>query len=270
MVEGKNVRRGNVGIGFVVMKSANKKIYFASDAHLGLTVHGDPLAREKRLVKWMDSIKSTAKAVYFVGDMFDYWFEYKYVVPKGYVRFIGKMAEFVDAGIPIYLFAGNHDIWMFDYFQKEVGATVYTDSLTIELDGKKFYIAHGDGLGDPSLGFRFLRCFFRNRFCQQLYKMIHPGITMPFGLGWSRYSRKSKLGDKAEQFLGEDHEYLIQFAKEYVKKENVNYFIFGHRHIMLDHDIRSSSKLFIIGDWLTNFSYGVWDGENFHMERYLD
>ena len=248
-----------------------KKIYFASDAHLGLDLDGHPIDREKKLVRWMDRIKPTAKAVYFVGDMFDYWFEYRDVVPKGYTRFIGKMAEFVDSGIPVHLFIGNHDIWMFDYFQKEVGATVYYDSLEVVLDGKNFYIAHGDGLGDPSLMFRFLRSFFRNKFCQRLYKTIHPRLTVPFGYAWSNHNRRKKIGSEGENYLGEDKEYLVEFSKKYRLSHPIDYFVYGHRHIILDLSIDDDkSRVIILGDWIDKFSYGVWDGTLFSIEVFQE
>ena len=250
------------------METAKKKIYFASDAHLGLTVYEDRFTAEKRLIRWMDSIKPTCKALYFVGDMFDYWFEYKYVIPKGFVRFIGKMAEFIDDGIPVYLYTGNHDVWMFGYFQKEIGATVYTQETILDLDGKKFYVAHGDGLGDPSLSFRFMRGFFRNKFCQFLYKWIHPDLTMPFGLTWSHFNRKKKQGNEAESYLGEEREYLVQFAKKYSETHDIDFYVFGHRHIALDLNIGQEKKVVILGDWITNFTYAVWDGEQLELKKY--
>lgn len=251
--------------------SENKIVYFASDAHLGLDIHEKPIESEKRLVRWLNEIKPTAKALYLVGDMFDYWFEYKDVVPKGYVRFIGKLAEFVDDGIPVYMFTGNHDTWMFDYFEKEVGAVIYTDSIEIELDGKKFYIAHGDGLGDPSKSFRFMRKFFRNKFCQQLYKLIHPGLTMPFGYAWSRHNRKKKLGTPGEQYLGEEKEFLVQFAKKYSQShDDIEYYIFGHRHIMLDLKFCNNKRIMILGDWITNFSYASWNGTELSLKKYIE
>lgn len=243
-----------------------KNVYFASDAHLGLDLYGDPLEREKKLVRWLDSIKATARELYLVGDMFDYWFEYKNVVPRGFVRFLGKLAELSDAGVKIYMFAGNHDIWMFDYFQKEIGATVIDGSYETTIDGKKFYIAHGDGLGDPSLSFRIMRTLFRNKICQGLYKMLHPRLTVPFGCAWSHNSRKKKMGTPGEKYLGEDKEYLVQFAKSYAKQTPTDFFIFGHRHIDLDLMISTGSRVVILGDWLTHFSYGVWDGEIFSLE----
>lgn len=249
------------------MEQQEKKIYFASDAHLGLNIYEDRKSAEKRLVRWMESIQPTCKALYLVGDMFDYWYEYKYVVPKGFVRFIGKMAEFIDAGIPVYLYTGNHDIWMFSYFQEEIGATVLEHDTTETFDGKRFYIGHGDGLGDPSRSFRFLRKFFRNKFCQSLYTWIHPDVTMPFGLSWSKNNRKKKQGNEAEQYLGEDREFMVQFAKKHRKEHEIDYYVFGHRHILLDLPIEGS-RIVILGDWITNFTYAVWDGKSLELKRY--
>jgi len=175
------------------MDSLRKKIYFASDAHLGARFHKDPLAVEKRLVRWLDSIKDEAMAIYFLGDMFDYWYEYKYVVPKGFVRFLGKLAELSDNGVEIHIFIGNHDIWMFDYLPKEIGAIIHRDVLTVDLLGKRFFLGHGDEVDYRSKAFRFLRTLFRNKFCQWLYAGIHPRWTFGFALGWSLSSRKSGL-----------------------------------------------------------------------------
>lgn len=252
------------------MNQSEKKIYFASDAHLGLSIYEDRKVAERRLTRWMDSIKPSCKALYFVGDMFDYWFEYKYVVPKGFVRFIGKIAEFIDEGIPVYLYTGNHDIWMFGYFQDELGATIREQDTIEEFDGKRFYIGHGDGLGDPSLSFRFLRAFFRNKACQAMYKWIHPDVTMPFGLSWSKFNRKKKQGNEAEQYIGEEREFLVQFAKRHRKENKIDFYIFGHRHILLDLPIEEESRVIILGDWITNFTYAEWNGSTLELKRYTE
>jgi UDP-2,3-diacylglucosamine hydrolase len=247
-----------------------KKTFFASDAHFGLNLKEDPIESEKRFVRWMDQIKPQAEALYLLGDMFDYWFEYKNVVPKGYTRFLGKIAEFTDSGIPVYMFIGNHDIWMFDYLPKEIGATIVYDPIVIEIHNKKFYLAHGDGLGDPSRSFRFLRGFFRNKICQKLYKFIHPGITVPFGYAWSRHNRRKKQDNEYVEYLGEEKEYLVQFAKRYGKENPVDFFIFGHRHIMLDLLIQHNQRVIILGDWIDHFSYAVFDGENIYLEQFFE
>ncbi|MCC8171887.1 MAG: UDP-2,3-diacylglucosamine diphosphatase [Parabacteroides sp.] len=248
-----------------------KKIYFASDAHLGARFHREPLAVEKRLVRWLDSICDEAAAVYFLGDMFDYWFEYKYVVPKGFTRFLGKVADMADKGIEMHFFIGNHDIWMFDYLPAETGAIIHREPLTVDLMGKRFFLAHGDEVDNRSLMFRFLRGLFRNTFCQQLYAAIHPRWTMGFAYGWSLHSRQAGLREQEEtgSYKGEAAEYLVLFAKEYLKTHpDIHFFIFGHRHIMLDLMLSRTSRLLIAGDWMRHFSYIVWDGESLTMEQF--
>lgn len=252
------------------MEKSNKKIYFLSDAHLGARFHADPLAVEKKLVRWLDQVKTDAAAVWLLGDIFDYWYEYKYVVPKGHVRFLGKLAELSDAGIEIHIFIGNHDIWMFDYLPKEVGATIHREPLTIDLLGKKFFLAHGDEVDNRSWSFQLLRKIFRNRFCQWLYAGIHPRWTFGFAMGWSLNSRKSGLKKKEdERYEGERTEYLVCFAKEYLKTHpDVHFFLFGHRHILLDLMLSRSSRILVIGDWMTLFSYVEWDGEELALKLF--
>lgn len=244
------------------------KIYFAADAHLGSLAFKSHLYNEKKLVRWMDSIKADCEALYLLGDMIDFWFEHKLVIPKGYARFFGKIAEFTDAGIPVYWFTGNHDIWLFNYVQKELGVIVYDRPLEITLHGKKFYMAHGDGLGDPSLQFRMLRKIFHNRFCQILFAAIHPRQSIGFGLEWAKRSRL-KREREPEVYLGEDKEYLIQFAKKNtaeLKERAADFYIFGHRHILIDLAISSKSRVIILGDWIHQFSYGEFDGNNFQLK----
>lgn len=255
------------------MNSTTKKIYFASDAHLGARFHKDPLEIEKRLVRWLDSIKEDAAAIWFLGDMFDYWYEYKYVVPKGHVRFLGKLAELSDRGIEIHIFIGNHDIWMFDYLPQEIGAVIHKEPLTIDLLGKRFFLAHGDEVDNSSLAFRFIRALFRNSFCQWLYAGIHPRWTFGFALGWSLSSRKKGLKKEQQndlpEYKGEAGEYLISFAKDYLQTHpDINFFIFGHRHIMLDLMLSRTSRILIAGDWMHLFSYIVWDGTSLFLEQF--
>ena len=246
------------------------KIYFASDAHLGARSHKDPLAVERKLVRWLDSIKADAKAVWFLGDMFDYWYEYKYVVPKGFTRFLGKLAELSDSGIEIHFFIGNHDVWMFDYLPAEIGATIHREPLTIDLLGKRFFLAHGDEVDNRSRSFQLIRWIFRNRICQILYSAIHPRWTFGFALGWSLNSRKKGLKKATETaYQGESSEYLVQFAKSYLKTHSdIHFFIFGHRHIMLDLMLSRTSRILIAGDWMQYFSYIVWDGDNLSLDQF--
>ncbi len=256
------------------MNTSRKKIYFASDAHLGARFHKDPLAVEKKLVRWLDSIKKDAAAVWLLGDIFDYWYEYKYVVPKGHTRFLGKLAELSDNGIEIHIFIGNHDIWMFDYLPQEIGAVIHREPLTIDLLGKRFFLAHGDEVDYRSKLFRLIRAVFRNKFCQWLYAGIHPRWTFGFALGWSLSSRKSglkkeTLNGNVKAYQGEAGEYLISFAKEYLKVHpDINFFVFGHRHIMLDLMLSKTSRLLIAGDWMQYFSYIEWDGESLSLNQF--
>ena len=252
------------------MSHTRTKIYFASDAHLGARFHQDARAVEKRLVRWLDSIKEDAMEVWFLGDMFDYWYEYKYVVPKGFTRFLGKLAELSDNGVKIHIFIGNHDVWMFDYLPEEIGAVIHREPLTIDLLGKRFFLAHGDEVDYRSKAFRLIRHIFRNRFCQILYSAIHPRWTFVFALGWSLSSRKKGLQKQEEvTYQGESSEYLVQFAKTYLQTHpDINFFIFGHRHIMLDLMLSRNSRLLIAGDWMQHFSYIVWDGNALYLEQF--
>lgn len=247
-----------------------KKIYFASDIHLGARFHEDSLAVEKRFVRWLDSIKSSAQAIYLLGDIFDYWFEYKYVVPRGYTRFLGKLAELSDSGIEIHLFIGNHDIWMFDYLPQEIGAIIHREPLTVDLLGKRFFLGHGDEVDNRSRSFQFLRKIFHSKICQRLYGSIHPRWSFGIAYGFSHSSRKAGLKRPENQVgVDESSEYLAAFAKEYLKTHpDINFFIFGHRHVMYDLMLTKSSRLLIAGDWIQFFSYIEWDGEEMRLEEF--
>ncbi len=245
-----------------------KKTYFISDAHLGSLMVENSREQEKLLVSWLDEIKQDAEALYLLGDMFDFWYEYKLVVPRGYTRFLGKLSELSDMGIDLHFFIGNHDLWVFDYFEKEIGLTVHKKPYVTEIYGKKFFLAHGDGLGDPSRSFKFIRWMFHNPVAQVLYSALHPWIGVGIGLAWSKHSRKKKDGQIEEYaYLGEEKEHLIKFAKSYTQ-EHIDYFIFGHRHIILDLMLKNKSRILIIGDWIKLFSYAVFDGEEITIEQY--
>lgn len=251
------------------MNSLRNKIFFVSDAHLGARFHNDSLAIEKKLVRWMDSVKSEAKAIYFLGDMFDYWYEYKYVVPKGFTRFLGKLAELSDSGVEIHIFIGNHDVWMFDYLPREVGAIIHRDVLEVDLLGKRFFLGHGDEVDFRSKSFRFIRALFRNKFCQRLYAGIHPRWSFAFALGWSLNSRKKGLKYQERIPTGRCGGYLVAFAKKYLETHpDINFFIFGHIHRLLDVTLSETSRLLVTGDWMNLFSYIVWDGENLTLEKF--
>ncbi len=249
-----------------------KNVYFLSDAHLGCRAIPHDRTRERRLVNFLDNIKDKASAVYLLGDIFDFWYEYRTVVPRGYTRFLGKLSELTDHGVEVHFFTGNHDIWCGDYLEKECGVILHRDPLTVELGDKVFLLAHGDGLGDPDRKFRLLRAFFHNRTCQRLFSCLHPRWAMSFGLKWAAHSRlKHEREGGDPPYMGEDKEYLVKYAKEYMKTHHdINYFIFGHRHIELDLMLSRHSRLLILGDWITLFTYAVFDGEHLFMENYIE
>lgn len=240
--------------------------YFLSDFHLGARYFKQPSEVERRVVSFLDSIKTDAKEIYLMGDILDYWFEYRYVVPRGFTRFFGKLAELTDSGIKVFWFIGNHDIWIFDYLPNELGVEIIDGSRIKEIAGKRFFLNHGDGVGRRKASFKMLRTFFRNRFCQKLYSSIHPRWTIPFALNWSNSSRSD---DEFPEYKGEDHEELEIFANRYPQEEKIDYFVFGHRHIMLDKILKNgTSKIVILGDWIHFYSYAVFDGENLRLCQY--
>jgi UDP-2,3-diacylglucosamine hydrolase len=249
-----------------------KKIYFASDIHLGNRYLPNPPEAEKKLVRWLDDVKKDAAAIYFLGDVFDYWYEYKYVAPRGHVRFLGKLAELSDLGIEIHLFTGNHDIWMFDYLPEEIGAVIHREPLTVELAGKNFFLGHGDEVGYRPLKYRILQRIFRSRFCQFLYVTIHPRWTFGFARRWSLSSRKNGLAVKEEQEKRQANnaKHLEAFAISYLEMHpNIHFFMFGHLHILLDKKVPPLSRLLIIGDWMQFFSYAEWDGDKLELKTFL-
>lgn len=218
------------------------------------------------MCRWFDAVKHDAKEIYLMGDIFDYWFEYKNVVPRGFTRVLGKLSEMTDSGIPIYFFMGNHDIWLTDYLSTECGLIVERKPAVRELNGKVFFLAHGDGLGDESASFQFIRKIYHNKFLRVLYAAVHPRWTMAFARKWSNYSR---VTGSIAPFMGEDKEHLIRFAKEKLQvSPSINYFIFGHRHIMLDFPLKKEAHVIILGDWMTYFSYAVFDGETMELKQF--
>ncbi|PIP54347.1 MAG: UDP-2,3-diacylglucosamine hydrolase [Bacteroidetes bacterium CG23_combo_of_CG06-09_8_20_14_all_32_9] len=245
-----------------------KKIYFLSDAHLGLPNHAESLVREKLLVKWLDEIKNDAEEIYLVGDMFDFWFEHKRVVPKGFVRFLGKLSEICDSGIPVHYFTGNHDLWIFNYLPSETGVILHRKHEIREINGKRFFIAHGDALGPNDISFKILKKIFLNKVVQWFFKQLHPNFTMWIGINWSKKSRYNN--DKSEnlKFLGEEKEHLITLAKQKLVKEHFDFFIFGHRHIPYEFQLNENSKFINLGDWITNFTYAVFDGNEVMLKHY--
>lgn len=249
--------------------SENKKIYFLSDFHLGAPDERSSLIREKKVIAFLDSIKHDAQQIFIVGDIFDFWYEYKKVVPRGYVRLLGKLAELTDMGIVMHFFVGNHDMWMNDYFQRELNISVYFEPKIFEFNQKRFYIGHGDGLGPGDYGYKFIKKIFRNPLCQWAFGQLHPS----WGIGLANYfSRRSrvKTGNSDEVFLGEEKEWLIIYCKEILQKERFDFFVFGHRHFPLDFKLNDSSRYINLGDWIKNFTYAVFDGSNMELKKWID
>lgn len=247
--------------------SSNKKIYFLSDFHLGAPDFISSLTREKKIVSFLEYIRKDAAQIIIAGDIFDFWYEYKTVVPKHFVRLLGKLADITDSGIPVMLFAGNHDMWMRGYFESELNIPVYFKPKTFEWNDKKFYVAHGDGLGPGDHGYKFIRKLFRNKFCQWLFGQIHPTLGMSIANYFSRKSRE-KNSDSDAIFLGEDKEWLIIYSREMLAKEHFDYFIMGHRHLPMNIELNDNSHYVNLGDWITNFTYAVFDGNNVELKKW--
>lgn len=251
--------------------AAMKNVYFLSDAHLGSRAIEHSRTQERRLVNFLDQIKENAAAVYLLGDMFDFWYEFKTVVPKGYTRFLGKISELTDSGVEVHFFTGNHDIWCGDYLEKECGVILHRAPLTCEIEGKLFYLAHGDGLGDPDKKFKMLRAMFHSKTLQTLFSAIHPRWSMELGLEWAKHSRLKRENGKEPDYMGEDKEYLVLYSKDYLKNHpDINFFIYGHRHIELDLMLNRSTRMLILGDWISSFTYAVFDGEHMFLENYVE
>jgi UDP-2,3-diacylglucosamine hydrolase len=245
----------------------NKKIYFASDHHFGAPSSSLSLPREKHFVAWLDQVKVDADAIFLLGDLFDFWFEYKTVVPKGFVRVLGKLAEIRDSGIPIYFFVGNHDLWMEDYFQKELNIQVFRDNQEFTFADKTFLIGHGDGKGPGDMGYKRMKKVFTNPLSKWLFRWLHPDI----GMRLAQYlSVKNKLisGDEDITFLGEDKEWLILYSKRKLETKHYHYLVFGHRHLPLKVIVGENSEYVNLGDWISHFTYGVFDGETLEIKKY--
>lgn len=245
-------------------------VYFISDFHLGAPNYEKSLEREKKIVRFLTSVECNAKEIILLGDLFDFWYEYKHAVPKGFVRLFAKIIDLQEKGIVISVFTGNHDIWMFDYLEKELGVKIYREPQDRVFGNKKFHIAHGDGLGPGDHGFKFIKSIFTNKFCQKLFQLVHPDLGITIANLWSRHSRDQNIENDTISFKGEDKEFLILYSKEILSKEHFDYFVFGHRHLNLTIPLSDKSTYFNIGDWLTLFTYGEFDGENFSVKAYVE
>lgn len=244
-----------------------KKLYFASDFHLGVPTAAESLAREKHIVAWLESIRPDAQAIYLLGDIFDFWFEYRHAIPKGFIRLQGKLAELRDAGIPVTFFTGNHDMWMFDYFPTELGIPVLRDPIELKVGTHRLVIGHGDGLGPGETGYKILKKFFNSAICQWLFARIHPNLGMRIAHYWSRKSRISNM-KREEHFKGEDNEYLFTWCREQEKHTHRQYYIFGHRHLVLDLQVGPDSRYLNLGEWVHHNTYCVYDGQNAELKTF--
>ena len=252
------------------------KIYFASDFHFGIPDAQKSKLREARFIKWLDFIRLDAAEVFLMGDLFDFWFEYKTVIPKGYVRLFGKLAEIVDAGIPVHFFRGNHDMWAFDYLEKEVGIKLHREPVIRDFNGKRFFLSHGDGLGPGDNGYKFIKWVFERKINRFLFNWLHPDIGTRLGLYWSgksRYANETPKAVEKEEKLFEDidNSRLAVFCREKLQEDpTINYFIFGHWHISNIHQLAPGSYYVHLGDWLKYYTYGVFDGKEFNLKEFGD
>ena len=245
----------------------NKKIYFASDFHLGVPTQESSLQREKAICKWLDQIKNDAGEIFLVGDLFDFWYEYTYTIPKGFVRLLGKLAELSDSGIKLHIFTGNHDLWMKDYFKVELNAAIYHEPINREFNNKIFYIGHGDGLGPGDNQYKILKKIFTSKVSQWLFSRLHPNLAFKIAKASSNKSRIA-VGKTDEKFLGDENEWLFLFCREYLKQNKIDYFIFGHRHLPLDLDVDGKAKYINLGEWFNYKTYAVFDGEKLELKKY--
>ena len=244
-----------------------KKVYFASDNHLGAPTREQSLPREKKFVAWLDEVKTDAAAIFLLGDLFDFWFEYKTVVPKGFTRTLGKLAEITDSGIPIFYFVGNHDLWMNGYFENELNIPVYHKPQQFKINNTTFFIGHGDGLGPGDKGYKRMKKLLTNRLAQWSFRWLHPDLGVKLA---QYFSIKNKLisGDEDIHFLGEDKEWLVQYSMRKLKEKHHDYFVFGHRHLPLEITLGETSTYVNLGDWISYYTYGVFDGAKLSLATF--
>ncbi|MEP6646033.1 MAG: UDP-2,3-diacylglucosamine diphosphatase [Saprospiraceae bacterium] len=244
-----------------------KKTFFASDFHLGTDGAAKSVDRERLIVKWLEESMPEMQALYLVGDIWDYWFEYGQVIPKGYSRLLGCLRQIRDAGIPVYYFTGNHDMWMFRYLTDEFDIPILREPVIHMIDGKKFYIGHGDGLGPGDYGYKVIKKIFAHKTSQWLFSRIHPNTGIGLMKFWSGTSRQHTQVE--EKFLGPEKEWLVHHALEILKHQDIDYFVFGHRHLPIDYELGIKGARYInLGDWLIYYSYAVFDGENLSLAYY--
>ena len=248
----------------------NKRVYFASDFHLGLSSlsRQEEIDRENKIIKWLSAIEHHSQAIFLVGDIFDFWFEYKHAIPKGFVRFLGKIAHLTDHGIPVYFFTGNHDMWMFRYFKEEIGVEIFDKPIELIVNDTNMLIGHGDGLGPGDTMYKIQKKVFTNKMMQWLFRWLHPDLGIGLAKKWSNSSRLRKAGHD-EEFMGEK-EFLVQYCKQKESENHHDYYIFGHRHLPLEININGKSKYINLGEWVNNFTYGEFDGNSFILKKFED
>jgi UDP-2,3-diacylglucosamine hydrolase len=250
-----------------MLLAEGKKIYFLSDVHLGAPNAAASRQRENKLVRFLDEAQKDAQEIIIDGDLFDFWYEYRHVVPKGYVRILGKLAQLSDAGIKLHFFAGNHDMWMKTYFQEELNMPVYFEPHVFLWGSVSFFVGHGDGLGPGDHGYKFLKKIFRNPLCQWLFGMLPPVIGIGLANFFSRKSREA-VAEHEKKFLGDDKEWLMIHSREVLERKHHDYFVYGHRHVPGIHPLNEKSSYVNLGDWITHFTYAVWDGKNLELQKF--
>jgi len=250
-----------------IILQEGKKVYFASDFHLGVPNDEQSLLREKKIVQWLCDIEIDAQHIFLVGDIFDFWFEYKTVVPRGYTRLLGKLASLCDKGIKVHYFTGNHDMWTFGYLEKELGVSLYRNPIEVAINNKKFFIGHGDGLGPGDKGYKFIKKVFASSFSQWLFARLHPNFGIGLANFWSGKSRAAN-GPIDEIFMGEEKEWLIIYCKEVLQKKHFDFFIFGHRHLLLDIALPNNARYVNLGDWFKKPHFAVFNGQTLLLEKY--
>ncbi|MFN0031031.1 MAG: UDP-2,3-diacylglucosamine diphosphatase [Flavobacteriales bacterium] len=244
-----------------------KKIYFASDFHLGVPTREASLEREKKIVRWLEQVRHDAAEIFLVGDLFDFWFEYRRTVPRGYTRLLGKISEITDSGIPVHVHTGNHDMWIFDYLPTECGITLHRDVIEREWNGKLFQVGHGDALGPGDHGYKFIKKVFSSKMCQWLFARLHPNFGIWLAGSLSVYSRTT-TGDHDRKFLGEENEWLVIHCREVLKTKQVNYFLFGHRHLHMTIALSGQSTYINLGEWLHHSHYAKFDGDSCTLQKW--
>lgn len=246
----------------------NRRVYFASDFHLGTPTPEQSRQRERSVVSWLNAVQADAEVIFLVGDVFDFWFEYKRTIPKGFIRLQGKLAELTDAGTRIVLFTGNHDMWMHDYFTSEMGIPVYREPRRYDIGSKRFLIGHGDGLGPGDFVYKRLKTVFESRLARQVFRWLHPDVGIRLAHAWSRRSRISNETKGEENFLGEEREWLMQYCLEVEARMHHDYYVFGHRHLPLDLNVSTTSRYINLGEWVSAKTYAIFDGTDMRLENW--